>query len=54
MEIPWATAPLTVVLGDLMFKMPLRLPRIARTLVSSVPALVLSQLICAGCFWSGL
>ena len=29
MEAPWATAPLTVVLGDLMFQMPLRLPRIA-------------------------
>lgn len=45
LEAPWATAPLTLVLGDLMFGMPPRVGRIIRALLVSLPALVLSQLI---------
>jgi hypothetical protein len=48
LEVPWATAPLTLVLGDLMFGMPAKLPRIARTLLLGLPALILSQLIVRG------
>ncbi len=48
LEAPWATAPLTVVLGDLMFGIPARLPRIAKSLLLGLPALILSQLIVRG------
>jgi hypothetical protein len=48
LEVPWATAPLTVVLGDLMFQMPVNLSRVTKTLVSGVPALILGQLIVRG------
>ena len=48
LEVPWATAPLTVVLGDLMFGMPVKRARIARTLLESLPALSSSQLVLRG------
>jgi hypothetical protein len=48
LEVPWATAPLTVVLGALMFGRPVKLTRIARTLFECSPALIMSQLIVRG------
>jgi hypothetical protein len=48
METPWATAPLTVVLGDLMFGMRPRLDRILKILVVSFPSLVLTQVLVRG------
>jgi hypothetical protein len=48
METPWATAPLTLVLGELMFHERADLRRIARTLVVCLPWMVLTQLILRG------
>jgi len=44
MEAPWVTAPLTLVLGDLMFGSRPSLSRYAKSLVVSLPALVFTQL----------
>jgi hypothetical protein len=48
LEVPWATAPLTLVLGDLMFEVPPRLPRIMKTLLVCLPALSVGQLLVRG------
>ena len=48
MEIPFATAPLTVVLGDLMFDVPVTPRRLARTLLRGLPSLVFAQFILRG------
>jgi hypothetical protein len=48
MEVPWATAPLTLVLGDLMFGRTAKVPRIARTLLVRLPSLIWSQLFLRG------
>jgi hypothetical protein len=48
MEVPWATAPLTLVLGDLMFGIRPRPWRIAKALVFSFPALVFTQIFFRG------
>jgi hypothetical protein len=48
LEVPWATAPLTLVLGALMFGRPVKPSRMARTLFESLPALILSQLMVRG------
>ena len=48
MEAPWATAPLTLVLGDLMFGVRPRPGRIVKTLVVSFPALFLTQFLVRG------
>ncbi len=58
METPCATAPLTLVLGDLMFGVRPRLAKIVKTLIVSSPALFFTQvwvrgvllLFCIGCF----
>jgi hypothetical protein len=50
LEVPWATAPLTLVIGDLMFGIPARPRRLARRLLVGVPALILSQLIVRGVY----
>lgn len=44
-EAPWATAPLTVVLGGLMFGERPSAVRVARALVRGLPALVFFQLV---------
>jgi hypothetical protein len=49
METPWATAPLTLALGDLMFGVRPRPRRILSALFSSLPALVLTQILLRGC-----
>jgi hypothetical protein len=43
--MPWATAPLVLVMGDLMFDARLRVGRMAKTLIVSLPALVVSQVV---------
>jgi hypothetical protein len=48
MESPWATAPLTVALGDLMFGVRLRPAKIVKTLVVSFPSLFLTQFLIRG------
>jgi hypothetical protein len=48
MEAPWATAPLTIVMGDLMFGVRARPGRIFKTLVVSFPALFLTQFLIRG------
>ncbi len=50
LEVPWATAPLTLVIGDLMFGIPAKPRRLARRLLAGVPALILSQLIVRGLY----
>ena len=50
LEVPWATAPLTLVIGDLMFGIPARPRRLARTLLISLPALIMGQLIVRSLF----
>jgi hypothetical protein len=50
METPWATAPLTLALGDLMFGVRLRPRRILSALVTSLPALVVTQILVRGLF----
>jgi hypothetical protein len=44
LEAPWATAPLTLVLGDLMFGLRPRPARILKGLAIALPKLVLTQL----------
>jgi len=48
LETPWATAPLTVVLGELLFGGQPRPGRVLKTLLISLPALVLAQLVVRG------
>jgi hypothetical protein len=48
LEAPWATAPLTVVLGDLMFGMPLGAVKVTRRLLAAFPSLLLTQLLMRG------
>jgi hypothetical protein len=48
METPWATAPLTFVLGDLMFRAPPRPRLIVTTLAASFPVLFLTQFLVRG------
>jgi hypothetical protein len=48
METPWATAPLTVALGDLMFGVRPRPRKIVKTLVVSFPSLFLTQFLIRG------
>ena len=48
METPWATAPLTVALGDLMFGVRPRPRKIVKTLVVSFPSLFLTQFLLRG------
>jgi hypothetical protein len=48
LEAPWATAPLTLVLGDLMFEVPPKLPRMLQTLLVCLPALLIGQLLVRG------
>ncbi len=47
-EAPWATAPLTLVLGDLMFGLRPRPGRILNGLAVALPKLVLTQLLFRG------
>ena len=47
-ETPWATAPLTLVLGDLMFEMPPAAGTMLKTLLVSLPALILTQFVVRG------
>jgi hypothetical protein len=48
MEAPWATAPITMVLGDLMFGLRIRPARLFVTFLSSLPALFLTQILMRG------
>jgi hypothetical protein len=48
LEAPWATAPLTLVLGDLMFDVPPSIPRMFKTFVASLPALLIGQFLVRG------
>jgi len=48
LEAPWATAPLTLVLGDLMFGVKPRPRTICLALLISLPALVLAQFVVRG------
>ncbi len=48
LETPWATAPLSLVLGDLMFDARLRIGRMARTFLFSLPAFLVLQLLLRG------
>jgi hypothetical protein len=50
LEAPWATAPLTVVLGNLMFGVATGPRGVLRTLVRSLPALFVAQLAVRGLF----
>jgi hypothetical protein len=45
LESPWATAPLTIVLGGLLFNEQPRVRTVLRRLLSALPALILTQLI---------
>jgi hypothetical protein len=45
LETPWATAPLTLVLGDLMLNKPPRPGRMFKTLLESLPAMIGLQLV---------
>jgi hypothetical protein len=47
-EAPWATAPLTLVLGDLMFGVRPQIGVILQRLALSLPALLVTQLVCRG------
>jgi hypothetical protein len=48
MESPWATAPLTLVLGDLMFSVKPSIGRYVKSLLISMPALVYTQIVFRG------
>jgi hypothetical protein len=48
MEIPWATAPLTIVLGDLMFGVRPRIGKVLKILVGRFPAMILTQVVVRG------
>ena len=47
-EAPWATAPLTLVLGDLMFGVRPQIGVILQRTALSLPALLVTQLACRG------
>ena len=49
MEAPWSTAPLVLVLGDLMFGKRPRIGRMARMMLASFPVFFLTQFV-----WRGL
>jgi hypothetical protein len=44
-EVPWATAPLTLVLGDLMLNKPPRPGRLFQTFLQSLPAMIALQFV---------
>jgi hypothetical protein len=48
LETPWATAPLTLALGDLMFEQQPRPGTIMKTLLNCLPGLILSQFLLRG------
>ena len=48
MEAPWATAPVTVVLGGLMFGERPTAGRVVRALVAALPSMVLYQVVLRG------
>jgi hypothetical protein len=48
LETPWATAPLTLVLGDLMFDQRPRPGRMFQTLLVSLPAMITIQVVARG------
>ena len=48
LETPWATAPLTLVLGDLMFEQRPRPGRMFQTLLVSLPAMITIQVVVHG------
>jgi hypothetical protein len=48
LEAPWATAPLTVVLGSLMFGQRLSVGQLALRLIRALPMLIVYQLILRG------
>jgi hypothetical protein len=48
METPWATAPLTLVLGDLMFGVRPRIGKVLKTLLVRFPAMILTQFVVRG------
>jgi hypothetical protein len=48
LETPWATAPLTLVLGDLMFGIRPRPRRVCSALLTSLPALLLAHVLVRG------
>jgi hypothetical protein len=48
MEAPWATAAITLVLGDLMFGVRIRPARLFVTFLSSLPALFITQILMRG------
>ncbi len=50
LEVPWATAPLTAVLGGLMFGDRLTVGRVIRTLVRSFPSMFLFQFLARAFF----
>jgi hypothetical protein len=50
LETPWATAPLTLVLGGLMFARQPSPGKILRTLLVSLPAVILTQFLLRGLF----
>ena len=45
LEVPWATAPLTVVLGGLMFGQRPQAGRLLRRLLQAVPSLFVYQFL---------
>jgi hypothetical protein len=47
-ESPWATAPLTVVLGDIMFGRPARARDVARRVARGLPALFFAHVVYRG------
>jgi hypothetical protein len=50
METPWATAPITLAMGDLMFGVRIRPARLFFTFLRSVPALFVTQILMRGFF----
>ena len=48
MEMPWATAPLTLVLGDLMFEVRPRPKRILKVLANAFPGFFIAQFLARG------
>lgn len=45
LEAPWATAPVTIVLGSLMFGENVSLSRVLRTILHRLPAMVIYQVV---------
>jgi hypothetical protein len=48
LETPWATAPLTLVMGEIMFRRRLASAKLQKTLFSSLPALFLTNVVVRG------